>query len=163
MSTAAEVIDLCRTAGLTLACAESLTGGLLSAELTSVPGASSVVRGGMVTYATGAKAAVLGVDGRVLDRVGPVSPQVAAQMAQLVAERFGTDIGVATTGVAGPEPVGEHPVGEVFIAVHDLETGTVVYRYEFTGSRGEIRSATVAAAVDAIASLLRAGVSESSQ
>ena len=161
MTTAAQVVADCRDKGLTLACAESVTGGLVSAEFTSVPGASTVIRGGMVTYATGSKSSVLGVDGDTLDRVGPVSPQVAAQMAQLVAERFGADLGIATTGVAGPESVGEHPVGEVFIAVHDSDTGTVVHRYEFTGTRADIRVAAVAAAVDAVATLLQMGVSDS--
>jgi len=101
----------------TIAVAESLTGGLVCAALTSVPGASSVVRGAVVAYATELKADLLRVDSELLAREGAVHPEVAAQMASGVRLRLGADVGVATTGVAGPEPQDGKPVGEVHIAV----------------------------------------------
>ena len=88
--------------GLTVAVAESLTGGDVVSALVSVPGASTVVVGGVVAYATRIKAQVLGVDERRLERTGPVDGEVAEQMASGVAALMETDLGLATTGVAGP-------------------------------------------------------------
>ena len=117
-----------RLAGLgrTVAVAESLTGGLVVAALVSVPGASAVVRGGVVAYMSDLKASLLGVDPDLLAREGAVHPEVAAAMARGVRERLGADYGVATTGVAGPDPQDGHPVGEVHVAVvgPDGESGT---------------------------------------
>jgi nicotinamide-nucleotide amidase len=103
--------------GRTVAVAESLTGGLVVAALISVPGASAVVRGGVVAYMTDLKSSLLGVDPALLERQGPVHPDVARAMARGVAERLGADYGVATTGVAGPDPQDGRPVGEVHVAV----------------------------------------------
>ena len=139
----------------TIAVAESLTGGLVCAALTSVPGASSVVRGSVVAYATELKSDLLNVDADLLAREGAVHPNVAAQMARGVRIRLGADIGVATTGVAGPEPQNGKPVGEVHIAV---STGTDVHLRSLSldpelGRTG-IRAATVDAALSLIAEVL---------
>lgn len=139
---AARLIALLRERGLTVAVAESLTGGLLVAELIGVPGASAVVRGGVVAYATELKAQLLDVDARLLAVSGPVDPQVAAQMALGVLMRLGADVGLATTGVAGPDPQDGHPVGEVWIAVAVGES-VATRRLELGGDRAAIRRGTV--------------------
>jgi nicotinamide-nucleotide amidase len=109
--------------GASIATAESLTGGLVCAELTSVPGASAVVRGGVVSYAVSVKAEVLGVDAQVLERQGAVDPAVAVQMAVGVRRLLASDFGLATTGSAGPDPdpggtvTGPVPPGRGYVAV----------------------------------------------
>lgn len=139
---AGRLIALLRERGLTIAVAESLTGGLVVAELVGVPGASAVVRGGVVAYATELKARLLGVDAQLLAASGPVHPEVAAQMALGVRERLGADVGVSTTGVAGPDPQDGHPVGEVWIAVA-VGDAVTTRRLELGGDRAAIRRATV--------------------
>ena len=116
-SLAADVLRLLTVRGQTLAVAESLTGGLVAAEITAVAGASQVFRGSVTAYATDLKRDVLGVDGTLLAAQGAVDPQVAAQMAAGVRKALGADWGLATTGVAGPEPQDGQPVGTVFVAV----------------------------------------------
>ena len=101
---ATEIIRLLTLAGDTVAAAESLTGGLVAAALTDVPGASNAFRGGVVAYATELKAELLGVDVGMLKRHGPVYAPVAAAMADGVRRRLGATIGVSTTGIAGPVP-----------------------------------------------------------
>ncbi|MEU3192462.1 nicotinamide-nucleotide amidohydrolase family protein [Streptomyces sp. NPDC006992] len=103
--------------GQTLAVAESLTGGLVAAEITGVPGASRVFRGSVTAYATALKRDVLGVDGALLEERGAVDAEVARRMAQGVRTVLGADWGLATTGVAGPESQDGHPVGTVYVAV----------------------------------------------
>ena len=125
---------------LTVSVAESLTGGLVMAALTQVPGASACVRGGIVAYATDLKARLLEVDGKLLARAGPVDPEVAAQMAQGVARLCGADLGLATTGVAGPAELNGVPVGTVYVAAHNQRTGrTTVRALELPGDRDKIR------------------------
>jgi nicotinamide-nucleotide amidase len=139
-------------AGLTVATAESLTGGLVAAALTSVPGSSAVVRGGVVAYATDLKHSLLGVDDGLLARVGAVHADVAAAMARGAAERLGADLGVACTGVAGPDPQDGQPPGTVFVALVRAADGHVVARSEqFVGGREDVRAATVAACLDLLA------------
>jgi nicotinamide-nucleotide amidase len=145
----AELIAVFAARGLTVATAESLTGGLLAATLTSVPGASAVFRGGVVAYATDLKATLLGVDPALLDRVGPVDPDVAAAMAGGVRHRLSASFGVAVTGVAGPDAQDGHPVGEVYVAVAGPNR-VVVAGHRLPGGRSAIREATVAAALDAL-------------
>ena len=137
--------------GMTIAIAESLTGGLLVAELVSVPGASAVVRGGVVAYATELKSTLLGVDTELLAEKGAIDPEVARQMAEGVRWRLGhegvpADIGLATTGVAGPDRQDGHPVGEVWVG---LALGDLVEAHGLTigGDRAAIRAATVAASL----------------
>jgi nicotinamide-nucleotide amidase len=139
---AAEVVAALAARGLTIAVAESLTGGLVVAELVSVPGASAVVRGGVVAYATDLKASLLGVDPALLDAVGPIDGRVAEQMAAGVRTRLGADIGLATTGVAGPDPQDGHPPGEVWLGIA-TGTGTRSGALALSGDRAEIRAETV--------------------
>ncbi|RFU84519.1 CinA family protein [Streptomyces triticagri] len=103
--------------GETLGVAESLTGGLVAAELTGVPGASQVFVGSVTAYATRVKRDLLGVDAALLAERGAVDPEVALQMAQGARRALGTDWGIATTGVAGPDPQDGHEVGTVCVAV----------------------------------------------
>jgi nicotinamide-nucleotide amidase len=114
---AAEVLTLLARAGWTVAVAESLTGGLVAAALTDVPGSSVAFRGGVVAYATELKAELLGVDAGMLAAHGPVYAPVAVAMAEGVRKRLGATVGLATTGVAGPGPQDGQPAGTVHIAV----------------------------------------------
>jgi nicotinamide-nucleotide amidase len=148
---AADLVSVLTGRGQTVACAESLTGGLVCAALTDVPGASAVVRGAVVSYATDVKAAVLGVDAELLARTGAVDAEVARQMAQGVCRVLGSDWGVATTGVAGPDPQDGAAVGTVFVAVAG-PGGSRVAEGQFDGDRAAIRAAAVTAAL----ALLRA-------
>ena len=133
--------------GWTLATAESLTGGLLSATIVDVPGASRVLRGAVVAYATDVKRSVLGVDGGLLAAHGAVHRDVARQMAERVREVLGADVGVATTGVAGPDPQDGQQPGTVFVAASGPR-GTQVRRLHLAGERATVRAGTVAAAID---------------
>ena len=147
-ATAAEVLTALGQDGRSLAVAESLTAGMLAAALVDVPGASRVFRGGVVAYATDLKATLLGVDPVLLGARGPVDPQVAAQMAAGVRERLEADVGVATTGVAGPDPQDGQTPGTVFVAV-DLRDGLAQVRaLVLDGDRAAVRAATVQAALD---------------
>ncbi|WP_295124927.1 CinA family protein [uncultured Leifsonia sp.] len=137
--------------GLTLATAESLTGGGLTAELTRVPGASAVVLGGAVVYATELKHSLLGVDSALLEREGPVHPEVARQLAAGARARLAVggraaDLGVSTTGVAGPDPQGGRAVGTVFIGIASA-SGVHAVELHLGGDRQSIRAQTVARAV----------------
>ncbi|WP_395639156.1 CinA family protein [Pseudolysinimonas sp.] len=145
--TAVDVIRALTERGLTVAVAESLTGGLVLSELVSVPGASAVVRGGVVAYATELKHDLLGVDAALLASGGPIQACVAEQMASGVRARLGADIGLATTGVAGPEPQDGHPPGEVWIAVA-WSAGVRSVRLELGGDRTAVRRGTVEAVLD---------------
>ena len=154
-ATAQAVVDLLRDRGGTVATAESLTGGLLCATLVAVSGASDVVRGGVVAYAADLKASLLGVPSEVLEQAGTVDEQTAAAMAVGVRERLGSRYGVATTGVAGPEPAESKPVGLVYVAVAgpDVEA---VRRLHLPGGRDDIRVGAVAAALTLALNRLRA-------
>ncbi len=114
---AENVVGLLIARGLTIGTAESLTGGLVAAALTSVPGVSAVFRGGIVAYAADLKTALLGVPASLIGRVGTVHEDVAVAMAQGARAALGTAIGIGTTGVAGPDPADGHPAGTVHIAV----------------------------------------------
>ncbi len=142
----------------TVAVAESLTGGAVLAELIRVPGASAVVRGGVVAYDTALKRTLLGVDAAMLETHGAVHPQVATAMAEgvrAVAAVGGhpADWGVATTGVAGPDPQDGAPVGLVYVAVADAER-TLVREHRFAGDRAAVRWQAVAAALALLADAL---------
>jgi nicotinamide-nucleotide amidase len=139
---ARQAIGLLEAGGQTLAVAESLTGGMLAAALTAIPGASAVFRGGVVAYATDIKAAMLGVPPDLLARHGAVHPDVAAAMAEGVRDRMTAAVGAATTGVAGPDPSDGQPVGTVYIAV-SAGRNTAVRTLALTGDRHRIRVATV--------------------
>ncbi|WP_235954448.1 CinA family protein [Actinomyces faecalis] len=130
--------------GLTLAVAESLTGGEVASTLISVPGASSVVLGAVVAYATRIKEEVLGVDAGLLARCGPVDGEVAQQMAAGVARLMGADIGLATTGVAGPGTADGHEAGTVHVAVVTPQ-GALSRELHLDGDRGAVRDGATAA------------------
>ncbi|MDQ0993433.1 CinA family protein [Streptomyces sp. V3I7] len=149
-SAATEVVRLLTVRGETLAVAESLTGGLVAAEVTAVPGASKVFRGSVTAYATELKHRLLGVDATLLAQRGAVDPQVAAQMAAGARQALGADWGLATTGVAGPDPQDGQPVGTVFVAVagpsgpnSGSAGGGKVEALRLNGSRPEIRMESV--------------------
>jgi len=139
---AAEIVGLLRAANWTVATAESLTGGLVAAALTDIPGASRAFRGGVVSYATDLKASLLGVDTAILAAHGAVYAPVAAAMAAGVRDRLGATVGVATTGVAGPDPQDGVPPGTVHIAV-SLADDTIVRTIALAGDRDEVRTLTV--------------------
>jgi nicotinamide-nucleotide amidase len=151
---AAEILELMQDRGQTLAVAESLTGGLICAALSAVPGASAVLRGGIVAYATELKAGLLDVPQWLLDDHGPVHPSVAAAMADGIRVRLGATFSVATTGVAGPEPQGGQPVGTVHFAV-SADGDTVVRTVALSGDRAEIRERTVVASLGLLLGRLR--------
>ncbi len=147
----AALIERLAAQGSTLAVAESLTGGALTAELIRIPGASAVVRGGIVAYATELKATLLGVDATLLAEHGPVHPEVAIAMAQgarsaAMIEGIPADLGVATTGVAGPDPQEGAPVGLVYVAVADAR-GATVRELRLDGDRASLRAQSVDAAI----------------
>ena len=150
---AAAVVGALRRHGLTIAVAESLTGGLLIAELISVPGASAVVRGGVVAYATELKAELLGVDAALLAASGAIHPEVARQMASGVRARLGADIGISTTGVAGPDPQDGHEPGEVWLGFAVGEEVSAV-GLALGGDRGTIRRDTVSESLSRLRLLL---------
>ncbi len=136
--------------GETVAVAESLTGGLVAARLVDVPGASSVLRGGVVAYATELKHTLLGVDADLLHHQGAVDPQVARAMADGVARRLGATWGLSTTGVAGPADQDGMPPGTVFVAVHGPGCDEVL-PLVVPGSREEIREGAVREALGLLA------------
>jgi nicotinamide-nucleotide amidase len=149
------VLDLCRSRGLTLAAAESCTGGLVAARLTAVPGASAVFKGGVVSYANDVKESTLGVPRAVLERHGAVSAETAEAMAQGVRERLGADVGVSVTGVAGPDGgTEEKPVGLVFVHAVGPD-GQEARRSDFPGDREMIRGRATAAALHLVRRLLQ--------
>ncbi|MFE0459749.1 CinA family protein [Kitasatospora sp. NPDC058965] len=133
--------------GATLAVAESLTGGLLAARLVDVPGASATFRGSVTAYATELKARLLGVDEGLLAVHGPVHPVVARQMAEGVRRLLGADYGLATTGVAGPEPQDGQPVGTVHLGFAG-PGGTLVRSPRLSGDRATIRRKAVDGALE---------------
>ena len=150
----AQIISLLAGQRLTLAVAESLTGGLLAAAITDVPGSSEVFRGGVVAYASDLKTALLGVPADLLAHYGAVDPGVAQAMAQGARERLGASVAVATTGVAGPGPSEGKAPGTVHIAVSTAgavstaaavsTAGDCVTRtLALAGGRNEVRRATV--------------------
>ena len=146
---AADVLRALAVRGETLAVAESLTGGLLAATLVDVPGASAVFRGGLVVYATDLKERLAGVPGELLAERGPVDPDVARALAAGARERCRADWGLATTGVAGPDPQG----GTVYVACAG-PGADAVRSLRVDGDRAAVRHEAVTAALALLASLL---------
>ncbi len=149
----ASVIARMAQAGQTIALAESVTGGLISAALTSVPGSSAVVRGAVVAYATEVKLGVLRVDAELVAREGVVHPEVAVQMARGARMLLGSTHAVATTGEAGPDSASGQPVGTVHVAALG-PMGALVASLNARGSRDEIRAAAAGAALEVLWQLL---------
>lgn len=136
---------------LTIACAESCTGGLLSGRLTAVPGSSAYVMGGVVSYTNEVKVSHLGVKQATLDAVGAVSQETAGEMAEGIRCRMHTDIGVGITGIAGPGgATADKPVGLVYISVSGCN-GTVVTRNVFQGNRQQVRWQATEKALEMVA------------
>lgn len=156
LDTAEALLERCRRAGVTLATAESCTGGLIAAVLTEIPGSSDVVDRGFVTYSNSAKSECLGVDPAVISRDGAVSEAVARLMAEGALAHSAADRAVAVTGVAGPGGgTAAKPVGLVHLAVA-VRDGPTIHREIRLGprTRSEIRLATVATALEMLAASL---------
>jgi PncC family amidohydrolase len=154
-SVAADVIALAHARMVTVATAESLTGGGVAAVLTGIAGASSVVRGGVVAYASDLKVALLGVSPSIVGDYGVVSAECAKAMAEGVRERLDATYGIATTGVAGPGEQEGKPVGRVFVAVAGGSGPAEVEELSLSGDRDQIRDATVTHALEFILRVLR--------
>ncbi|WP_194764188.1 CinA family protein [Microbacterium sp. UFMG61] len=154
MTVAASALAALAARGWTLGVAESLTGGAVASELVAVPGASAVLNGAIVAYATPVKHTLLGVDDELLRAHGPVHAEVAVQMADGVRDAVRidgrrADVGIATTGIAGPDSPDGQPVGTVHVAVVTPDVSQSE-AFLFDGERTEIR----AQAVDAVLALL---------
>jgi nicotinamide-nucleotide amidase len=148
------VLDACRERGLTLATAESCTGGLVAARLTSVAGSSDVFVGGVVAYSNGVKANELGVPADVLERRGAVSAEAAAAMAAGARARLGADVAVSVTGVAGPGGgTPDKPVGLVFLQAEGPD-GSLARRLDLPGDRAAIRGRSTVTALHLLRVLL---------
>jgi nicotinamide-nucleotide amidase len=148
--------------GQSIATAESLTAGLLAATLAGVPGASAVLRGGLITYTVDTKMALAGVAPELLAEVGPVAAPTARALAVGAQQRCAASWGVGLTGVAGPEPHGGHPVGTVFLGLSgppESEGNDVfleVLELHLAGSRWDIRAAAVHEAIVRLGALVAA-------
>ena len=140
---ATRVVEAARASGASICCAESLTGGLITGALTSIPGSSEVVRGGIVSYASEVKASVLGVDEQILREEGAVCERVALQMAEGARRELRASVAVSVTGIAGPggaEP--GKPVGTVWLTLAD-NAGSRGFLAHFSGDRSQVRLKTV--------------------
>jgi len=148
-----ELIATAGALGVTIATAESITAGLVASKLAEVPGASAVLRGGIVAYATDVKRSVLGLDQAILEHV--VSEPVARAMAQAVSSVLAADIGVATTGVAGPDSLDGQPPGTVWLAVYDARNGKTKSKLlQIAGDRSHIREMSSNEAIALVMELL---------
>ncbi|GGP80466.1 CinA family protein [Streptosporangium pseudovulgare] len=159
---AAEVLSLLVRRGETVAVAESLTAGLIGAALTVPPGASAAFAGGVISYATELKHRLLGVPADLLAREGAVHPDVAAAMADGVRRLTGASYGLASTGVAGPDPQDGKPVGTVHLAVSGSDGRVWQEDLNLAGTRDEIRRSTVIEAVDLLRRVLETSMREHS-
>ncbi|MCU9987545.1 CinA family protein [Mobiluncus curtisii] len=160
MSEAVPVDDLATKAlgklterGMSISCAESLTGGLLADAFVRIPGASQTFRGGVVTYTNEMKTAVLSVSSELLRTYTAYDPQVAQQMSTAVREMFHSDFALSTTGVAGPGPDEGVAPGKGFVSLTTPQ-GTEVQAIDQPGTRAEIRVAFVRAALELLVSYL---------
>ena len=150
MTTAEKILDQLRSQRKFLVIAESLTGGLLTAQFAAIAGASDVLLTGIVAYDTRLKHELLGVSNQLLENQGPVDPEVAAQMAEglrsKIASKTGIDadqiVAISTTGVAGPSPQGAKQVGELYISVTQASE-TKVFAHQLTGDRAQIQNSAV--------------------
>ena len=153
MTTAQDVVALATSSRTTIAVAESVTAGLVCARIADVPGASVVLRGGVVAYATELKSLLLGVDPELLASRGAVDADVARAMASGVRRRLGADVGVATTGVAGPDSLDGVTPGAVFVAV--VSSGDErLERLALRGDRAAVREGAVEAALALVRDVL---------
>ena len=148
------LVERLKARAITLATAESCTGGLLGKLITDVPGSSAVYPGGVISYCSRVKHEILGVDQNDLDTLGPVSATVAQQMAENARRVVGADLGVGITGIAGPNSDGTgRPVGLVFLAASDGQL-TLVRERRFDGDRAAVREQAAEAAAELAMELL---------
>lgn len=153
-------VSVLRRARLTVATAESLTAGLISATIADVPGASAVLRGGLTAYNTVVKQGCLHIDPQLLEHHGAISSECAEAMAHQAQRLFGSDLAISATGVAGPEQQEGKPVGTVYVAVA-LTSEVQSARLSLSGDRRTVRFATVESALAlALAAVERRGTSE---
>ncbi|MFB8006712.1 CinA family protein [Nocardia sp. NPDC056000] len=153
---AAELVHALKGAGQTVATAESLTAGLLAATIAGIPGASAVLRGGLIVYATELKHDLAGVSADTLATDGPVAASTAEQLAVGARRTCGADWGIGLTGVAGPDPQDGREVGTVFLGIAGVQ-GTEVIRLKLSGDRWTIRVGAVRAAVAELVRTVRGG------
>lgn len=148
MTTATQVLDLCKSRRLMITTAESCTGGLVAAALTAVPGSSAVVERGFVTYSNEAKAEMLGVPMALINTHGAVSESVACAMAKGALAHSRAHVAVAITGIAGPDGGStDKPVGLVHFAAASRDGGTIARHHVFAGDRDAVRAQSVATAL----------------
>jgi nicotinamide-nucleotide amidase len=141
---AARLVMMCRARGVTLATAESCTGGLVAAAITAIPGSSAVLDRGFVTYSNNAKTELLGVPAGLIEAVGAVSEAVARRMAEGAKKHARTDIAVSVTGIAGPDGgSAEKPVGTVWFGLANRHGDLFTRHKLFPGDRAAIRTASV--------------------
>ena len=148
--TAVRLVAALAAGGLTVATAESLTGGLIGAAITAVSGASAVYRGGVITYATELKATLGAVPDDVLALHGPVAAETAVAMARGVRESCGADWAISATGVAGPDPQDGHAPGEVWLGFAGPDGTAESVRIDASGDREAVRTAAVRAALSGL-------------
>jgi nicotinamide-nucleotide amidase len=149
LARAEAVLNACRSAKLTVATAESCTGGLIAATLTAIAGSSDVVLGGFVTYANSAKTEMVGVPAGIIEAVGAVSEAVARRMAAGAQHRTHADVAIAVTGIAGPGGgSADKPVGLVWFGLAQADHPVRALRKVFPGDRMEVRRLTVVTALD---------------
>lgn len=146
---AQDAVALLQARGLTVGTCESLTGGMICSTLVDVPGASKVVRGGLITYQTDTKTLLADVDAALIADKGVVSGEVARAMAEGTRARLGVDIAVSATGMASPGDENDPPAGTVFVGLAS-EKGVRAIALQLTGNRQEIRQQTVEQAIQAI-------------
>ena len=146
---AQEAVAALTARGLTVATCESLTGGMICAALVDVPGASAVVRGGLITYQTDTKTLLAGVDAALIEEKGVVSGEVAVAMAEGVRARLGVDIALSATGMASPGGENDPPAGTVFVGVASGR-GSRAIRLALAGDRADVRQQTVLCALQAL-------------
>ena len=147
--TAQAIIRRLQAQGLTVATCESLTGGMICAALVDVPGASRVVRGGLITYQTDTKSLLAGVDAGLIETHGVVSAEVARAMAAGARDALHADIAVSATGMASPGEIGDPPAGTVFVGLASA-AGVQAVELHLTGDRQAVRQQTVDAAIKLI-------------
>lgn len=154
-SLASKLVEMLLENGLTISAAESLTAGLLQAELAEIPGVSGALVGGMVTYTADAKVGQLGIDRELLDTYGIVSSECAGAMAELIREKFDTDIGIGLTGAAGPDAHDGVPAGTVWIGFAFRNVPTITRKLELLGMRNTNRIRSVKLAFSYLMRLLK--------
>jgi nicotinamide-nucleotide amidase len=141
---AGRLVALCREKAITVATAESCTGGLIAAAITAIPGSSAVLDRGFVTYSNNAKTEMLGIHAHLIDEAGAVSHDVAGAMAAGAKARAQVDLAISVTGIAGPDGGSpEKPVGTVWFGLAKLNGDISTHHKLFSGNRDEIRAASV--------------------